>query len=298
MLLIADQFEELYTLCTDETTRRNFLDILLAGIAAPADRIPCAPLLVATMRADFLGNALSYRPFADVLQNADLKLGPMNRTELTDAIAKPAELAGYPLDLSTVHLLIEQTAGREGALPLLQFALVRIWAGLAAGTAPAETLSEIGGVGGALAGEAQRIYGSLTADEQGIARRVFLGLVQLGEGAKDTRRRVELERLVSHRDSLERVKKTIDRFASAGARLITLANEGGAETAEVTHEALFDNWQQLKDWLDGGRSDLRFQRRLDDAVMVWLDNGRPEGIYGDRPIWIYCGVIRIGRGKR
>ncbi len=277
VLLIADQFEELYTLCTDEAIRRKFLDTLLAGIAAPADRLPFAPLLVATMRADFLGNALSYRPFADVLQNADLKLGPMNRAELTEAIAKPAEIAGHPLDLSTVNLLIEQTAGREGALPLLQFALTRIWAGLATGAEPAETLRSIGGVGGALAGEAQRIYDGLTLDEQGIVRRVFLGLVQLGEGAKDTRRRIEVDRLVSHRDNLEQVKKTIARFAHYEARLITLANDGGVETAEVTHEALFDNWQQLKDWLDGGRSDLRFQRRLDDSVMVWLDNGRPEG---------------------
>ncbi|AFY92469.1 WD40 repeat domain-containing protein [Chamaesiphon minutus] len=285
VLLIADQFEELYTLCTDEATRRDFLDLLLAGIAAPAvgraslkeNRIHFSPVLVATMRADFLGNALSYRPFADILQNTDLKLGPMNQAELMEAIAKPAEMAGHPLDLSTIDLLIEQTAGRAGALPLLQFALVQIWAGLAEGKEPAETLRAIGGVGGALAGEAQRIYVGLTPEQQGIARRVFLGLVQLGEGAKDTRRRVELERLVSHRDGLDRVKQVIDRFANPGTRLITLANDGGAETAEVTHEALFDNWQQLKDWLDGSRSDLQFQRRLDEAVMVWQNNGRPEG---------------------
>jgi WD40 repeat protein len=278
VLLIADQFEELYTLCTDEATRHKFLDTLLAGIAAPADRIPCDPLLVATIRADFWGNAISYRPFVDALPNAYPNLGPMNRTELADAIAKPAEIAGHPLDLSTVARLIEQTADREGALPLLQFALTQIWVGLAAETTPAETLKSIGGVGGALAGKAQQIYGSLTPTEQEIARRVFLGLVQLGEGAKDTRRRVKLEQLRSHRNNPEQVKKTIERFASPGARLITLANEGGAETAEVTHEALFDNWQQLKNWLDGGRSDLRFQRRLDDAAMNWQDKGRPEGI--------------------
>jgi hypothetical protein len=106
VLLIADQFEELYTLCTDEATRHKFLDTLLAGIAAPADRIPCDPLLVATIRADFWGNALSYRPFVDALPNAYPNLGPMNRTELKDAIAEPAEIAGHPLDLSTVNLLI------------------------------------------------------------------------------------------------------------------------------------------------------------------------------------------------
>ncbi len=277
VLLIADQFEELYTLCTDEATRRNFLDKLLAGIAAPADHIPFAPLLVATMRADFLGNALSYRPFADVLQNADLKLGPMNRTELADAIAKPAKKVGHPLDLSTINLLIEQTEGREGALPLLQFALTRIWTGLTEDKEPAETLRAIGGVGGALAGEAQRIYESLPSEEQEITRRIFLGLVQLGEGSKDTRRRTDLERIVSHRDSLEQVKKVIGRFSDPSARLITLAEDGGTKTVEVTYEALFNHWQQMKDWLDGSRSDLRFQRRLDEAAMVWQGHGQPKG---------------------
>ena len=101
VLLIADQFEELYTLCPDETIRRNFLDKLTTdfrrgeafgeGALDKIDKLlpecfapTSATVLVLTMRADFLGNALSYRPFADVLQkNTDLKLGPMNREELT-----------------------------------------------------------------------------------------------------------------------------------------------------------------------------------------------------------------------
>jgi hypothetical protein len=79
VLLIADQFEELYTLCSKVEIQQNFLDRLIAD--SPA-------VLVMTMRADFLGNALSYRPFADVLQNGNLMLGPMNREELTEAIVK------------------------------------------------------------------------------------------------------------------------------------------------------------------------------------------------------------------
>jgi WD40 repeat protein len=233
------------------------------------------------MRSDFLGATQKHPHLNQLISTQGYLVAAMSEEGLREAIAKPAELAGHPLDLSTVNLLIEQTADREGALPLLQFALLRIWAGLKEGKEPAETLTEIRGVGGALAGEAQRIYDGLATEEQRIiARRVFLGLVQLGEGAKDTRRRVELERLVSHRDSLDQVKQVIDRFADRDARLITLVNDGGATTAEVTHEALlFDNnWPQLEEWLNGGgRSDLRFQRRLDDAVMAWLDNGRPEG---------------------
>ncbi len=272
VLLIADQFEELYTLCKDETTS-DFLSILLAGI----DKTPFAPVLVATMRADFLGNALSSKHFADVLKNADLKLGPMNREELTEAISKPAKMARHPLDLSTINLLIEQTADRAGTLPLLQFALTQIWEGLAAGTTPAETLRLIGGVGGALARKAQDIYDKLTSDKKKIAQRVFLSLVQLGEGDKTTCRQVKIKNLVSKQNSLDLLQETIYLFASPDARLITLANDGDAETAEITHEALFDNWQQLKNWLKGSREYLWTRQRLDDAIETWERRNRPEG---------------------
>jgi formylglycine-generating enzyme required for sulfatase activity len=273
LIVLVDQLEEVFTLCEDTAECNAFIGNLLCAAADRSQRVAT----ILTLRSDFLGATQQHPQLNQSIGLQGYFVAAMGEDGLREAISKPAEMAGHPLDLSTIDRLIEQTAGREGALPLLQFALVRIWAGLAEKKEPAETLREIGGVGGALAGEAQRIYGSLTPEEQGIARRVFLGLVQLGEGAKDTRRRTELDRVVSHNDSLEQVEKVIARFADPGVRLITLANAGGEETAEVTHEALFDNWQQLKDWLDSGRSDLRFQRRLDDAVMIWQDNGQPEG---------------------
>lgn len=106
---------------------------------------------------------------------------------------------------------------------------------------------------------------------------MFIGLVQLGEGTKDTRRRTEIQKLVSQRDKPEQVKQVMARFSAPGARLITLAANANAETAQVTHEALFEHWRQLQNWLDGSRSDIRFQRRLDEAAVYWDENGRPEG---------------------
>jgi hypothetical protein len=99
ILLIADQFEELYTLCPDEATRRHFLDSLIGSIQSSASKTaygrntPPSLVLVLTMRADFLGQALDYLPLANILEN-DLKLKPMNRPELTEAIVKPSEKAG------------------------------------------------------------------------------------------------------------------------------------------------------------------------------------------------------------
>jgi WD40 repeat protein len=278
LIVMVDQLEEVFTLCEDPEERDAFIGNLLCAVADRSKRVSA----IFTLRSDFLGATQKHPLLNQAIAAQGYLVAAMNEDGLRKAIAKPAELAGHPIDLSTINLLIEQTADREGALPLLQFALTQIWEGLDKEDVkerkePAETLKEIGGVGGALAREAQRIYKSLTQEEQKITRRVFLGLVQLGEGAKDTRRRTKLERVVAHRDSLEQVQRVIDQFASPGTRLITLADDNGTKTAEVTHEALFDNWQQLKDWLNDSRSDLRFQRRLDDAVIIWQENGRPEG---------------------
>jgi WD40 repeat protein len=273
LIVLVDQLEEVYTLCEDPGERDAFIRNLLCAAAERSKRVSA----IVTLRSDFLAATQKHPHLNQLIASQGFFVAAMSAEGLREAITKPAELAGYPLDMSTVNLLIEQTEGREGALPLLQFALTRIWAGLSDGKEPADTLEAIGGVGGALAGEAQRIYESLPSEEQEIARRIFLGLVQLGEGAKDTRRRTDLERVFSHRDNLEQVQRVIARFSDPGARLITLADDGGVKTAEVTHEALFDHWQQMKDWLDGGRSELRFQRRLDEAAMIWKKNGRPEG---------------------
>ena len=273
LIVLVDQLEEVFTLCEDPEACNAFIENLLCAAAERSKRVS----VIVTVRSDFLGATQKYPHLNQLIASQGFFVAAMSVEGLREAITKPAELSGHPLDQSTVHLLIEQTDGHEGALPLLQFALTQIWAELAEGKDPAKTLERIGGVGGALAGEAQRIYKNLQTGEQEIARRVFLGLVQLGEGAKDTRRRTEVERIVSHRDSLTQVQKVIARFANPGARLITLADEGGIKTAEVTHEALFDHWQQMKTWLDGSRSDLRFQRRLDEAAILWQENKRPVG---------------------
>jgi WD40 repeat protein len=83
--------------------------------------------------------------------------------------------------------------------------------------------------------------------------------------------------LLSHQEQSEQVKAVIQRFAEPGVRLITLAGNEQAETAEVTHETLFEHWQQLQTWLEGSRSDLRFERRLEEAARYWQTQGKPEG---------------------
>jgi WD40 repeat protein len=270
LVVLIDQFEEVYSLCKDKQERQIFIDNL---IHATGDSTGYVSVII-TLRSDFLGEAQRHTALNQVIAAKGVIVPAMSEDELRQAITKPAENAGYPLDEAVVTLLLKDTDGREGALPLLQFALTRIWEGLKKGVEPVTTLRDIGGVGGGLAQEAQRIFNSLNDEEQKIARRVFVGLVQLGEGAtSDTRLRANFNSL----DKPESVKRVIEKFAHPGVRLLTVSSEEGIETVEITHEALFANWGKMKEWLDSGRSDTRFRRRLQDAATVWKDNNRPEG---------------------
>ncbi|NJO80023.1 MAG: 4-hydroxybutyrate CoA-transferase, partial [Cyanobacteria bacterium RM1_2_2] len=194
------------------------------------------------------------------------------------AIAEPAKQAGHKVDPATVRLLVEETRGQQGALPLLQFALQRMWEGLEHGVLPIDTLKRIGGVGGALAHEVEQLYDSLSEDEQKIARRIFLALVQTDESSKGTRRRATKAELIASEGDAPLVESIIRRFAAPGIRfLVTSYDEEHGETIEVAHEALIRNWAKLQEWIAECREALRQKRKIEQDAEEWEDKGKPNG---------------------
>lgn len=279
LIILVDQFEETYSLCKEVEAQVAFIENLIVAARSAEAYVS----VILTLRTDFLSRTQKHRVLNRVICSDQSVIVPaMEEEELRRAISEPATRAGHPLDEATINLLIEQTEGREGALPLLQFALTRIWEGMTEGRAPAQTLEAIGGVGGALAEEAQRIFEKLNNNEKDIARRIFIGLVQLGEGARDTRRRAKVEGLRAAGDDPQQFQRVLDRFSAPGTRLITLSSISGQEMAEVAHEALFDNWTQLKTWLDSYRDLIRQQRRIEAAAEEWKQKGKSGGylLYG------------------
>ncbi|ACC79697.1 WD40 repeat domain-containing protein [Nostoc punctiforme] len=270
VLLIADQFEEIYTLCNNQEIRRKFLDCLLASLVTPTSLTSSATVLVTTMRADFLGNALSYRPFADVLQNADVKLGPMNREELTEVIGKPAQKFGVTFADGLVERILDDVENQPGNLPLLEFALTELWNKRTGKQLTHKIYEEIGQVEGALARHADEKYGNLTDDEKEKVRRIFIQLVRPGEGAEDTRRIAMKAQLGEQSWSL--VKKLAD------ARLVvTSRNLSSQETVEVVHEALIRNWGELRQWMNTNRVFRAWQERLRAAKGQWEATNKDSG---------------------
>ncbi|BDI14286.1 hypothetical protein ANSO36C_00880 [Nostoc cf. commune SO-36] len=262
VLLIADQFEEIYTLCNNQEIRLKFLDCLLASLVTPTFLTSSATVLVTTMRADFLGNALSYRPFADVLQNGDVKLGPMNREELTQVIEKPAQKFGVTFADGLVERILDDVENQPGNLPLLEFALTELWNKRTGKQLTHKIYEEIGQVEGALARHADEKYGNLTDDEKEKVRRIFIQLVRPGEGVEDTRRVAMKAELGEQSWAL--VKKLAD------ARLVvTSRNATSQETVEVVHEALIRNWGELREWMNTNRVFRAWQERLRVGMYQW-----------------------------
>ncbi len=263
-LLVADQFEELYTLCRDSQERKAFLDRLLEVISH-SHRFNA----VITLRADFLGQALSYRPFADVLQYADLKLGPMTYSELQATIEKPVELLGVTIEDKLTERILSEV--NPGNLPLLEFALTQLWAKQQDAQLTHAAYNEIGGVEAALAGYASEAYNQLNFEEKERAQQIFIQLVHPGLGTEDTRRVATSKEIGAENWDL------VTRLADARLVVTGYDEKTNLETVEIVHEALIRNWGQLRDWMHRDRDFRHWQEQLRAAMLTWESSGCDEG---------------------
>ena len=192
VLIVIDQFEELYTLTADEEVRRRFLDEILATSSRGGSKVNA----VLTLRGDFVGKALAYRPLSDRLQDAQVNLGPMTREELECAIRKPAEKIQLEFETGLVRRILNDVGQEPGNLPLLEFVLKELWDNRHGGILLNETYDAKGGLQGAVAAKADKLFKRLSSAEQKILQRIFLRIVRpSAESTLDTRRRAAFTEL-------------------------------------------------------------------------------------------------------
>ncbi|MDT8304725.1 MAG: BTAD domain-containing putative transcriptional regulator, partial [Anaerolineae bacterium] len=273
VLLVVDQFEELFTLCRDETERKAFIDNLLWAVGLSGPDGTTGPIrIVIGLRADFYAHCADYPRLAHLLAENQEYVTPMSPEELRRAIEEPARRNGWLFQPGLVDLLMRETRGEPGALPLLSHVLLESWRRRSGPAMMLKGYAESGGVRGAIAKTAQQVYFQrLTAQQQALARNIFLRLTSLGEETQATRRRAEIAELVLSPGNLGAVQEVLGILAEA--RLVTL----GEHTAEVAHEALIREWPALRQWLAEDRQGLLLHRHLTDAAQEWEAIGRDEG---------------------
>jgi formylglycine-generating enzyme required for sulfatase activity len=271
LVILVDQFEELFTICRDEKLRTAFVENLVHASQVPQGHT----LVLLAMRADFYGKCATYSNLANALSERQQLIGPMTREELQQAIEKPAQKVGCELEPGLVDLLLNDVVNDPGSLPFLQFALKELWNRRTGGRKlTTEAYRGIGGVTGALQRKADEVYSHLSEPQQRICRRIFLRLTQPGEGTEDTKRRVSISELKPEAGSVAAVEAVLLDLSEADTRLVTGKAEGGEEFFEVAHESLIRGWSKLRSWIEADRAALLTQRRLTEAANQWNENGR------------------------
>ncbi len=263
-LLIIDQFEELYTLCSEED-RQPFLDLLLNAV----NFAPAFTLLI-TLRADFYGQALSDRGFSDALQAGGYNLGPMNAAELERAIAQPAAKQQVKLEPGLTQTLIQATADHAGRLPLLAFTLSELWSQRQDGYLTHAAYRTIGGVEAALANHAEATYNQLSPGDRQRIQPVFMQLVAPAKDNAATRR------LASRAEVGESNWDLVARLASARLVMTSRNPRTAQETVEIIHEALIRSWGRLAYWMQTDGEFRAWQEDLRKAKQQWEKSEREE----------------------
>lgn len=298
LLIVVDQFEEVFTSCRDDAERSAFVETLCAAAGPPRtddaappgaraagnaeDAVPDVTVALG-MRADFYLHALRVPALVRVLQESQLVVGPMSEAELRQAITEPARRCGLTVEPALVEVLLRDVASSRpersgeasyeaGALPLLSHALLATWEKSRSRTLTLEHYRATGGIRGAVANTAEDAFAALgTPEHREIAHRLFLRLVRTDHEAVDTRRRAARADLLA---GDEGAREVLDRFVAA--RLITVDEDG----VQIVHEALLTAWPRLARWLDDDRAWRRLQHGLTIAAEGWQETGRhPDGLY-------------------
>ncbi|WP_116201542.1 AAA family ATPase [Amycolatopsis circi] len=287
LVLVVDQFEETFTLCTDEVQRRLFVRTLHAiSTVTSADTGRPAVVLLG-LRADFFVHCLEYPELTAASQSNDLQvLGPMTTGELREAITGPAKSAGLQLEPGLVELIVRDVSAGAvrthtgwaeslhdaGVLPLLSHALLATWQHRQPGRLTIEAYQAARGIRGAVAATAERVWADLDQPGRTAARAILLRLVRVNEDMRDTRRRSTRQQLVDQAEDPASAEKALEMLTAA--RLVTLDER----SVEITHEALLQAWPRLRSWLDQDRAGNLLRQRLEEDSTSWDSQERDASL--------------------
>ena len=288
LVLVVDQFEELFTAGedgdVDVVEREAFVTALHAAATIPAGprRLPPA-LVVAAVRADYLGRLIAYPPLKAALDAGPFTVGPMSEAELRLAVTGPAAEVGLAVEPAVADAVItelrDETGGGLGTsvLPLMSQAMAATWERREGNELTLRGYRRAGGVADAVNRGAQAAYDALSSGQQDAARLVFTQLTVITADGRVARRRCRRADLSSPGPHMAAdIDAAIGVFTAR--RLLVL----GEESVEIAHDALLYAWKQLLDWLGDDHLDRALYSQVVTDAATWDSNGR-DSAYLYRP---------------
>jgi len=127
LLLVVDQFEELFRFCAraEEAGWGAEARLFVASLIEAADLTSAPVYVVLTMRSDFLGDCSQFPGLPEALNRSQYLIPRMTRGQIRDGIEKPLRLTGARMSARLVEQLLNELGDETGQLPVLQHALNR-----------------------------------------------------------------------------------------------------------------------------------------------------------------------------
>ncbi len=316
VLLVVDQFEEIFTVAHANAPAVERFDALIAA-ALEEDDLELPFLLVTPLRNDFLVTMKSEVPALDRLSSrgrvARVTLHWMDELRLRKVIEMPAERAGLTYDDGLVDRIIRDARGPHargdagsapGALPLVAHLLETLYTQRRGRTLTTRAYNAAGGVGGALAQGADAIIAVLGDEDRERARRLLLRLVTFGRRGEAIPQASERQAAVGAAGGGVEGHQVLLHLSGARApglsgmrnlpgRLVTVSGDPGSEGVDLVHVALVQRWDTLRKWILKARPALELRQHVEEAAWLWAAHGRDEGAlpHGDT-LTTYMGVER------
>ncbi|MEH1880878.1 nSTAND1 domain-containing NTPase, partial [Nostoc sp.] len=287
-LLVVDQFEELFTVSVAEEKQR-FIELLTQVVEMTDSRLS----VVITMRSDFLEPCLDYPSLNKLIENQLVLIPRITGVDLKETITEPAKLQGHSVEERLVLKILEDVGKEPGYLPLMEFALTRLWEkrDQQKYQLTLEQYENFQGLTGALNFHAENVYlyedyqqDSPTQErneqEKDWIKQIFLRLVRTGEGEKDTRQRQPKAELLdiagNEQEQQQALSELLDEGLVKGRLLVAGKDEQGKAWIDLAHEALIEGWQRFALWRQQDRDLRRLSDRLEDALREWVNKRENE----------------------
>ena len=280
LLIVCDQFEELFRYSQQGASYEaaNFVSLLLVGskpYPISPKQISHSIYVVITMRSDFLGDCAQFAGLAEAV-NQGLYLTPrLDAQQLREAIEEPALVFDGAVDPALITQLLEDAENNSDQLPLLQHVLMRLWDLATDHTKPlsCKNYNDAGGLANALSNHADEAYNALTDQQKTIAHALFCLLTGHDLGKRDTRRPIELSKIMALTDSsCAEIIAVIDVFRRPGRCFLMPPIDVALSPysiIDISHESLIRQWQRLKDWVKQEAEAAAVYKRLAESATRW-----------------------------
>lgn len=262
-LLVIDQLEELWSGSTPDE-RHDFTVAIVDALNAPGSQLS----VVATLRADFYGEALTDPILGEFVHAGTFPVLAMNAIELVEAVTQPILRLGLRLEPGLDARIVSDVLAQPGGLPLMQSALATLFDERAGSVVTNHAYDALCGIAGSISFAAEGLYLTLDPDERRQVRGLFGALISPKLDGPDLRRRARRSELSDASASV------LDRLHRA--RLITFDRDSatGEPTVEVSHESMFLHWPRLRGWIEDDRHDLIERGVVREAAAAWDASGR------------------------